>query len=72
MARYAVHFVFDTPVETPPEPRYQLAGDTLEAAKIEAAILYATAKFGSLPAADAILQKGAAEVYRYPEAAATP
>jgi hypothetical protein len=66
MVQYAVHFEFDEPVEAHIEPHHDLDGDTLEGAKIEAAILYAMADFGTPPAAYAIL-RDEAEVYRYPE-----
>jgi hypothetical protein len=67
MARYAVHFEFEEPVEAQVEPRHDLEGETLEGAKLQAAILYAVAHFGTQPAAYRILRDGWAEVYRYPE-----
>jgi hypothetical protein len=66
MARYAVHFEFDEAIEAPVEPRHALEGETLEDAKLQAALLYALADFESLPAYR-ILRDGWAEVYRYPE-----
>lgn len=69
MAPYAVHFEFNEPMETQIGPRHELQGDTLENAKMEAALLYALADFGTLPAAYTIVQEGRGEVYRYPEVA---
>jgi hypothetical protein len=67
MARYAVHFEFESPVEAKVDPRHELDGNTLEAAKLQAAILYAVADFGTPPKAYQIFRDGETEVYRYPE-----
>ena len=67
MTEYAVHFEWLDPVAVETEPRYQLRGNTLGAAKLEAALLFADVEFGSPPAAYRIFQNGDAEVYRYPE-----
>jgi hypothetical protein len=71
MSRYLVQFVWDGDAEDREGARRELAADTIETAKLEAAIMYAeAASCGAPPAAYRILQNGDREVYRYPEGGA--
>ena len=68
MSQYLVHFDWDDDVESHDDARRELNADTIVAAKLEAAMMYAGQAFESAPpTAYRILQNGKTEVYRYPE-----
>jgi hypothetical protein len=66
--RYSLHYEWPAPAAAGPEAcGRKLVADTLEDAKLEAAILYACADL-PLPAAYRIVRGARSVVYRYPEA----
>lgn len=69
MSRYAVCFEWPPGILIKGKAEFVLNADTVEIAKIQAAMLYAGAAFEEgLPTGYRIICNGGTEVYRYPEA----
>jgi hypothetical protein len=68
VSKYQIQIEWETAVECEDQARRNLIGETHDAARVEAALLYACHPFdGTLPTAFVILQNGETEVYCYPE-----
>lgn len=65
MSQYTVRFEWPAGAPAEESDRIDLTADTFDAAKMQAAMLYASHEFRSAPTAYQILQNGETEVYRY-------
>jgi len=69
--RYSLHYEGPSRMQTATGRAYALIADSLEDAKLEAAILYACAEPQTPPRAYRIVRGARTVVYRYPEVAAS-
>ena len=65
--RYSLHYEWPCRLQTATAPAYALIADSLEDAKLEAAILYACADPQTSPGAYRIVRGARTVVYRFPE-----
>jgi hypothetical protein len=66
--RYSLHYEWPSRLQTATGRAYALAADSLDDAKLEAAILYGSADPKTSPGAYRIVSGARDVVYRYPEA----
>lgn len=66
-ARFSLHYQWPSRLQTATGPAHALIANSLEDAKLEAAILYASADPSTSPNAYRIVEGPLTVVYRYPE-----